>query len=140
VKEILNRKRLSCRVRDVFHAASVVGMTHQEIMQRLSETVYAELARTWANGRKVYTFADAAYISGQVDLLFENLYRYDLEFCYIGKDGVRYSTHKDRTPNTDVFYNSGRGHELGDLPSAHFWIRTGKPYNTPTVPNQRHQA
>jgi len=63
---------------------------------------------------------DRFYADGYWKCVVDFWYAHHLEYCYV-KNGVMYSTHRGTSPNTDEFYSSGRGQELGELPSGHFW-------------------
>ena len=62
----------------------------------------------------------AQYAKGYDMALHNQLWRNDLEFCYV-VDGVLYSTHKDSCHNNaEVFYD--RGSEFMDsLERGHYW-------------------
>lgn len=133
MKTILGLHQWKTRVSDVFSMAQCCGMTHAAMLEYLNEKVHSELNRKWANGRRVYSAYVSGFVSGLIQLQFDMLFRYHLHFCFVGSDGTVYSTHKGITPNTEEFYSSGRGCELSHLPSAHFWIKAGKPFNVPSV-------
>lgn len=99
----------------------------------IKRRLWDELARRYANGRRVYSLFLAGYAQGLIDAHRAENYLRHLEFCYIGADGTKYSTRKGAPRTTEEFYSSGRGCELADMPSGHFWIENGKPYFTGKV-------
>lgn len=126
--KILNMGQIANRVRDCFSMSRISGFTSKKECDYLNAHLWAELNRTHANGRAVYSSYLRGFATGLVESERFANYRWHLEFCYVAADGTKYSTRKGAESSTEFFYNSGRGFELCDMPSGHFWIESGKPY------------
>lgn len=126
----LSMSDIKARVGDCFSSSRIQGMTSAQECELLNRRLFEELGRRYANGRSVYSVYLVGYAQGLIDAHRQENYAQHLEFCYVGSDGTRYSTRKGAARSTEEFYSQGRGHELGALPSGHFWIKNGKPYFT----------
>jgi hypothetical protein len=127
---ILTMPQIATRVRECFTVSRLCGSTHVEELERVSRTIWQELGRKYSNGRPVYSRYLQGFAQGLIEAERFANYREHLEFCYVDKDGTKYSTRKGAARSTEEFYKACRGHELGKLPGGHYWIVTGKPYST----------
>lgn len=124
----LNHQRRSISaVIDCFSCSRSFKSTHGWHMQRMNERVWDRLPKNTPQHVR-------SYVHGYAVALWDALYRYDLEFCYLGTDGVLYSTHKDSVHRkTEEFYARNEGHLLGQLPGNHYWKGTDKLWSTAEV-------
>jgi len=128
--QVLTRANFELRIRDLLSSAKICKLSHSDIYKRFRDTIAVEMNREMRNGRRVYSRALAAYVQGYFNALINQLWQ-SVEFCYRDTAGVIYSTHKNSARrNTEEFYSSGRGCELGQLESAHLWIDSDKPFTT----------
>jgi hypothetical protein len=125
---VLNMSQITTRVRDCFSMSRICGFTSKQECDYINAHLWAELNRTYKNGRAVYSTYLRGFAAGLIESERFANYRWYLEFCYVGPDGTKYSTRKGAARTTQEFYDSGRGVELCDMPSGHYWIESGKPY------------
>lgn len=128
---ILTLTQWESRLFQEFSSAESYRSTHDEQNKRIAECVHAELKRMHGK-RRVYPAFVQGYVFGL--LAAHRAAQWSkMEFCYV-ENGVLFSTHRESVHrNTEEFYASGRGSELGKLPCAHFWKGTDKPF-TPIRP------
>jgi hypothetical protein len=126
---ILTQRGFQIRIEDCYSMARVCRMDSKAARAYLEKHVLFELARTTGKTKRpVYSVFMKGFVSGYCRALDNARYRDDLEFCYL-KDGILYSTHKESIhKSTEEFYSSGRGCELGSLPSGHYWRFSDKPF------------
>jgi hypothetical protein len=113
-----HRERAAAAIQEAYSTARICHQDMETLTERILE-IRATIAHcpTWVT----------AYIDGQKNLMFDQLFRYHLEFCYMDKDGTLFSTWKQSSHrNTNEFFDSGRGAELADLPGNHYWMGTEK--------------
>lgn len=133
----LSRHEWKSVVKDIFTGAYYTGSTHTHIVQSLKDRVYDPLGERTASGRRRYSPSDLSFILGYVEAQFEWVWQ-QVEFVYRDKHGNIYSTHRESDhATTAVFYDEGRGSELGDMEATHLWKHNGKAFGDWTVPNNR---
>jgi len=113
VDTALNHQKLAIQAtRDLWRSARVFHLSHKTILER-RDVIMARLDKCPRWVRETVLAVNSEYL--------HQVYDY-LEFCYMGKDGVLYSTHKkSKHRSTEEFYSSGRGHELFHLQGDHYW-------------------
>jgi hypothetical protein len=110
--------------------ARVCRMDSKAALDHLTRYVLSEVNRTTGKvrPRPVYSYHMKGFVSGYCRAWDNARYRNDLEFCYL-QNGILFSTHKDSIHRkTEEFYAAGKGCELGDLPSGHYWKFSDKPF------------
>ena len=100
----------------------------QTISFKLTHSAYLELRRKlWDSLPKGTPGWLRSYLRGYEEACYDRLNSM-MEFCYV-ENGVLFSTWRNSTPRkTQEFYDADRGHELSNLPCAHFWQGTDKPW------------
>ena len=124
------RESLRRAIHDCFHMTKLTRCSHVEHLARMD-------AKVWSRVRteKVPGWVQS-YLSGVADTLADANWQ-NLEFVYL-YEGELYSTHRDSTfKTTEIFYQTDRGHILGDCPCAHVWKGTDKAWNAFEIPNNR---
>jgi hypothetical protein len=117
---------IGSRVQNSFSMAETVGWSSAQLGRKLEELVYTPLSHRYKNGVRKFPQRYYSYARGYADALLAALYLEKLEFCYL-HDGVLYSAHHgSKRPTTEVFYQTGRGHILGNCPSGHVWKHKDK--------------
>lgn len=129
-RSILTHREFETRIADCYHMARVCRLTSEEALDRLQKHVLSEVNRTIGKvrPRPVYSYHMKGFVSGYCRALDNARYANDLEFCYM-QNGILFSTHKESIHRkTEEFYAAGKGCELGDLPSGHYWKFSDKPF------------
>ena len=126
MKPIFSLSQLQTRIADCFNMAVSSGMTSEALHAYVEKYIYAETLRKHGT-RAVYNNSVQGFVQGQIALHTDNLYRYNLEYCYM-IEGVLYSTHK-QTDKRSVEEIYTRDISLFDgATSGHYWKGTDKPY------------
>jgi hypothetical protein len=128
MNKILTMSDWEVRVAEVFSMIRSCRMTSAAMNAYVKDKVWSESSRKHGR-RSVYSTYVQGFVQGLVRARSNDLYHDHLEFCYVGADGVLYSTHRQSTHrSTEEFYVAGRGHVLPTLPHGHFWKGTDKPF------------
>ena len=127
MKTILSTYQWESRVGEVYSALESFRMPSAKHQAYIVERIDVELNRKHGT-RSVYSAYVKGFVRGMCRARDNRVMRDLVEFCYV-KDGVLYSTHKASTHrSTEEFYSTGRGCELGGLPSGFYWKGTDKPF------------
>lgn len=126
----ITMSQLAEKIRGIFSAARSFKSTSDELNAELTARITGPLNYRTPGGRCKHSPYLLGYAQGVIDSERGNLFRNNLEFCYL-VDGELYSTH--RQPNTTrrttaEFYDTGRGHVLNDAPHAFYWKDSDKRY------------
>lgn len=125
-KSILCSRRWEARVHDCYHMIESCQMTSADALAYVKQTIDDELNRKHG-ARFVYSVYERGFVRGMCRVRDNGIWQL-VEYCYLG-NGVLFSTHKQSTHRlTEEFYSSGRGSELGNLPSGFYWKGTDKPW------------
>lgn len=108
------QSRFKLRAADLISMVRICKMTSADFNERWNAILGQMPQRTprWVTN----------YLQGYRDAKLEQIYREDLEFCYVDTDGVMYSTNKKSEHRlTEEFYAKNQGHLLSDMPNGHYW-------------------
>lgn len=131
-RQILTLTQWETRVFELFSTVRVCRMTSAQVIERTDSAIYEELNRKHGT-RAVYSSYVKGYVAGLISAARARIYAEQVEFCYV-IDGVIFSTHKTSSHRlTEEFYSAGRGAELANYPSGHFWKDSNKPYTGPSL-------
>lgn len=126
---ILTITEICSRIESIWIQAEQCRMMHPEILLMLETRVWNVLSSKTPAGKARYSRETRGYASGFNAALFQRVMREKLEFCYLGPDGVLFSTHKaSKHRLTEEFYKENKGHLLGTYPCTHVWKDTDKPF------------
>jgi len=116
------------QVCDIMNAAERLGLNHLEIARRVSKVVNEFMAKTpqWAK----------EYVRGYAACRKARIEREMIEFCYIHKDGKRYSIRKDSPLYYEKHGLSPKELHDGAVANNHYWIHNGNPYGGSTNANK----
>ena len=112
------------RIKDIYSTAEIMGLSSDQISERINAQVYAHLAEKKAPQWLI------SFIRGYQTCVIDNLYSNKLVFG-IWYDGVFYSTHRDRE---DYYEKCGiSANEFNIAISnvnnpGHYWKENLKPY------------
>lgn len=119
--------QLETRIADIFSMGEICKMSASEIDQRLREQIIDPINYRTPKGKRKHSVFVSGYVAGLIARHRNETWQ-KVEFCYL-VDGVLYSTHKDSDKRkTAEFYDAGKGSVLADMPCAHFWKGSDKPY------------
>lgn len=114
--------RMRTLIGDIFNMHIISCSTSEQISETLKLSVWEPLAAKRPSGRYRCQRWMASYCHGLIDLHYDLIQRHHVEFVYRFADGVAYSTHKDsKHRKTEEFYQAGKGHLLGLMPSGFIW-------------------
>lgn len=126
MKTILDLSDWYGRLYDLYSTVAICKMQSDHENDLVRDRIRVELNRKHGK-RAVYSAYVHGYIAGLMEMHRAAIWS-KVEFCYV-ENGVLFSTHRDSTHrSTEEFYSAGRGCEFGNLPCAHFWKGTDKPY------------
>lgn len=127
MRKILSTLDWETRVGDTYHMVELCHMASAEANTYYAQQIDTELNRKHGT-RSVYSAYVKGFVRGMCRTRDNHIMRDLVEYCYV-EDGVLFSTHKASTHrSTEEFYSSGRGCELGNLPSGFYWKGTNKPF------------
>lgn len=111
--------------------AELCHYTHEKLIEEVGK-VFQEV-----KDKKIPGWV-AHYLQGYRDCLRDMIWK-KMEYAYLYK-GRLYSTDRDsKHRKTEWFYKREKGHMLGNLPSAHVWKGTDKPFTKFEVSNEKYQ-
>ncbi len=121
--------QIETRVADIFYMAKTCNLTSSELASRLIDRVVDPINEKYSSGRRKHSVWLAGYVGGLISAGRNNIWRNDVEFCYL-VEGILYSTHKNSTKlKTEEFYERGEGNKLANSEGRHYWIGTDKIYS-----------